>query len=155
MNKQDSPYRRFWNKVDRKGANECWEWKGAKLNCGYGRFGVGGEVVLTHRFAYQNWRGNIPEGMYVCHKCDNRACCNPNHLFLGTHVDNMADMVRKGRQNKGEVNGQAKLSAANIVKIKKRLANGETQVAIAADYGVAQSQISRVKDGKTWSSVNA
>ena len=157
MNKQDSPYRRFWNKVDRKAANQCWNWKGGKGGKGYGLLGVDGKKVLVHRFAYENWRGDIPDGMFVCHKCDNRACVNPIHLFLGTHADNMADRNAKGRQAKlkGEANGQAKLSEANIVEIKKRITAGETQRAIAFDYGVAQSQISRVKDGRTWQSVNA
>lgn len=156
MNKQRSVYYRYWNKVDRKGANECWNWKGVRTRAGYGQIRVDGKMVYTHRFAYQNWRGDIPDGMFVCHKCDNRSCCNPNHLFLGTPADNTADMIKKGRDSrpifKGEAHGSAKLTEVDVMAIKKRLtAGGESQKAIAADYGVRQQQISHINTGKSWS----
>ena len=151
MNKRKNLYRRYWNKVDRKGANECWNWRGATNSSGYGMIKVGGKMVKTHRFAYQNWRGDIPDGMFVCHKCDNPACVNPLHLFLGTPADNMADRDAKGRQAKGEAHGCAKLTEADVVTIKNRLANGgETQTAIAAEYGVSKPAISRINTGKQW-----
>ncbi len=87
---------RFWIKVVRSGDDECWGWSGT-TNKGYGRINVGGNMVLAHRVAWELTSGLIPPGMCVLHSCDNPPCVNPNHLFLGTHADNMRDMRAKGR----------------------------------------------------------
>lgn len=83
---------------------ECWEWQGTRLPSGYGRIGIAGKgqgvTDLTHRVAYRIANGEIPPGMEVCHTCDNPPCCNPDHLFLGTHADNMRDMSAKGRAHR-------------------------------------------------------
>jgi len=91
---------RFWSKVQACEADKCWPWIGVRMHTGYGAFSLGGErgpIELAHRAAWILTHGTVPDGMYVLHRCDNRLCQNPAHLFLGTHLDNIRDMVEKGR----------------------------------------------------------
>lgn len=91
---------RFWKKVEIKSSEECWEWKGITWPNGYGAFDMhlfGIKSGLTHRLSWMFHHGKIPDGICVCHKCDNKKCVNPDHLFLGTHQDNMDDIRRKKR----------------------------------------------------------
>jgi len=150
---------RFWPKVAKREPNDCWEWSGARDPNGYGRFYHGrGSYKLSHRVAWELINGVIPGpsgllGMYVLHRCDNPPCCNPGHLFLGTHTDNMADMARKGRHadHRGERSSVSKLTLASVNAIRARLATGlETNTAIALDYGVYNSTISMIKHRKRW-----
>lgn len=93
------PLERFWPKVQKTDC--CWEWTGYVMPNGYGTFGRGRAIegkVYAHRFAYEALVGPIPVGQHVCHRCDNRRCVRPDHLFLGTQRDNMRDMVAKGRK---------------------------------------------------------
>jgi len=110
---------RFWLKVDISSENECWNWIASKYRNGYGQVSIrradGSKTMgLSHRVAYQLTFGEIPEGMVVCHRCDNPACCNPTHLFLGTTRDNINDKMSKGRASGnyhcGEEHGNSKLT---------------------------------------------
>lgn len=142
--------------IDRVQIDEdCWLWTGSKQNGGYGTMWAGGRVRTTHRVAYEVFNGEIPNGLLVCHKCDNRACVNPAHLFVGTHKDNAMDMAKKGRcalqragmqRPRGESHPKAKLSY-NIAKlIRCDLARNESQLDVARKYGVSQATVSRVKN---------
>lgn len=88
---------RFWSKIHRSTNIECWEWTAYRTPDGYGRIKVSGRMLLAHRVAWMFEFGPIPEGLCVCHRCDNPKCCNPHRLFLGTQLDNMRDATRKGR----------------------------------------------------------
>jgi hypothetical protein len=94
-------FERWREKVDMKGPDDCWEWLAHRDCWGYGQFKVNRKTMFAHRFSFAHYKNNeqsIPSNLYVCHHCDNPGCVNPNHLFLGTHTDNMKDMVRKGRR---------------------------------------------------------
>jgi len=86
---------RFFKKVRK--TDSCWIWTGALSDCDYGLFGIKGQMLYSHRLMWEHHHGPIPEGLFVCHDCDNPSCVNPEHLKLGTHQDNMDDMKRKGR----------------------------------------------------------
>lgn len=114
---------------------------------GYPRLIVAGRWQMAHRFVYQMAGRDLPGNMLLCHVCDNRACVNPDHMFVGTIWENLEDRDRKGRQAKGERNGGAVLTEANVLNI---LSDTRPQTAIAKDYGVAQCTISSIKRGKLW-----
>lgn len=101
MGKHEPAPTRFWRKVDRAaGPGACWPWTGGRKTAGYGNFCVDRRTntfVIAHRYAYEQVHGAIPDGMYVCHRCDNPWCCNPAHLFVGTAAENNRDMRQKGR----------------------------------------------------------
>lgn len=107
---------------------------------------------LAHRFAWAEVHGEIPAGMFVCHKCDRPSCINVDHLFLGTHADNMADMRAKGRGNKakGSANNKAKLHEVDIPMIREMLRTGWSLRSIAKLFGVGQATIWDIKKGKIW-----
>ena len=132
----------------------CWEWTASRQPGGYGQVIYNGRVTRAHRVAYLIFVGPIPPGMFVCHRCDNRACVNPAHLFLGTHNDNMRDAVSKGRMSRqgkpGESNGRAKLTRGDVSEIRLRVAQGATQISLARLYGVGPTAISRIIKGRSW-----
>jgi len=147
---------RFWSKVAIGAEQECWEWQGLRGRGGYGQFKLTRprETIRAHRLAWEIVHGPIPNGTCVCHKCDNPSCVNPNHLFLGTHQDNMVDAARKGRK-KGTWNGRAILTDTNVIDIRARYEGGNiTHKELAAEYCVHPSTISAVINRRNWSHVS-
>ncbi len=140
---------RFWSKVNKQGPNDCWEWTACKNKKGYGWFGLNGRTQFAHRsiwfMTYNYW----PE--CCCHSCDNPSCVNIAHLFEATNAENIADMVCKGRQAKGEKNGQVKLTQEQVKEIRKRYAAGGVfQKELAREYGISNQQISKIVNRIWW-----
>lgn len=143
---------RLWNKIKKAGPDDCWKWKGCCNDKGYGQLGSGGregKTIYAHRTIFELEIGPIPEGLFVCHHCDNRKCCNPKHLFLGTNQDNVDDMVSKNRQAKikGVLHGSSKLTEEQVLKIRLDLRSTRK---IANDYCISHGQAWRVKTKKDW-----
>lgn len=124
---------------------------GAIQSKGYGSVGIKpGKTALSHRVAFEIYNGEIPKGMHVLHRCDNRRCVNPAHLFLGTNNDNVRDMVQKGRQANGEKNGRSKLTYEQVDLIRKMHNTGYSSGKIAKVYGVCSSNIRNIVRGDYW-----
>jgi hypothetical protein len=148
--------RRFWSKVDTRGPDECWLWMGTlHPTLGYGRFTSAGVTDGAHRWAYRLSEGAIPSGVYVCHRCDNRGCCNPRHLFLGSCSDNLRDMHAKGRATAKRATGTAHHSAKLTPDLVQRLRGeyaegGVRQKDLAARYGINQATVSQIIRHEIW-----
>lgn len=148
--------KRFWNKVNIKGQSECWPFTDHLGTKGYGQFWLNGRCENAHRVAWEITHGKIKGGLYVLHKCDYPACCNPDHLFLGTHTDNMRDMFSKGRRKiaKGENHSRAKLSNADAVAIRRDyIPNKVTRKMLGEKYGVSVSTIKDILSRRHFSHV--
>jgi len=141
----------FWDNVDKSnGVDACWPWTGSRRTRGYGQFIINGKIWVASRLAYVSTFGNIPEGELVLHKCDNPPCCNPDHLFTGSHIDNVRDKIEKNRGAKGEQQGHARFKNSDIPNILKRIRSGETQQSVATSFGVHYSTISCIVRGVNW-----
>ena len=143
---------RFFSHTEKEG--DCVVWKSFKTPSGYGTIRVDGWSQRAHRIAYELFNGaGSTTGLCVLHRCDNRACVNPSHLFLGTSTDNTADMVAKGRQHKGPGTGRNKLSEKDVFEIRMKYRKGSrdaNQMALGRAYGVHRSVISQIHTGATW-----
>lgn len=131
----------------------CWEWQGYRDKLGYGELKHWTGKCFAHRFSYEYYKGPIPNGLCILHRCDNPSCINPKHLLIGTQQDNMADMVNKGRQARGSRRGGSKLTEAVIPEIRALRATGMFYTEIAQLYGVTDSTIRSIIHGSTWSHV--
>jgi hypothetical protein len=154
---------RFWNNVDKSG--DCWNWTAAKQgNQKYGQCrGPDGRMTGAHRVSYWLEHGEIPEGMVVCHRCDNGLCVNPEHLFLGTPKDNTRDSIQKGRQARGanlnhspqvgSLNHGAKLNETIVAQIKQLHRDGLRQSQISRITGVPRPNVWCILHNKSWTHV--
>lgn len=155
---------RFWKYVNIKGPDDCWEWQGGNNGAGHGQFyikTVSGKAVreYAHRISWMLKFGDIPEGMLVCHKCDNPPCCNPKHFFVGTPRDNMQDASKKGRCKpsyfRGEQFSRTKLKEKDVLEIKRLLREGKvSESQIARNYHVTIQAIYLIKTGRNWAWLN-
>lgn len=166
--------RNFWRRVDASGGSDaCWPWLSSTSKSGYGRYVGGSDELRAHRVAYSLTYGPIPHHDYgmaicVCHRCDNRICCNPSHLFLGTNADNTSDMIKKGRMNppsgdrhharrrpdklaRGERHGGTRLKWADVNFIRSLHASGGiTHDELALMFNVCRPAITNILNHKTW-----
>ncbi len=163
MELSEKNIKNFWEKIDIKGDDDCWEWTAYKNKNGYGTLNINKKTYMSHRISWIIENGEIQKdnsyhGMCVCHKCDNPGCQNPKHLFLGTHKDNMDDKVNKNRQGKGidlscpgEKHGMHKLTEQEVLEIRQKyIPRIYTQKQLAEEYGVSQCEISKILNDKIW-----
>lgn len=135
---------RFWASVDKTG--DCWLWARYRHPSGYGQF----SHMQAHRVAWELTHGPIPEGVVVCHRCDNPSCVNPDHLFLGTDAENIADRDAKGRGPRGLRNGRAVLTPDRVGELRAAAQGGLSAAQLGRMFGVSPSQANRVATGKRW-----
>lgn len=146
---------RFWEKVDRRGPDECWEWTASINRKGYGGISTGSirrgdyKRHIASRVSWELHYGPIPDGMFVCHNCDNPPCVNPAHLWLGTHTENLQDMSAKGRAS----TPSAKLTKEQVIEIRQLYADGMGQTAIAERYDVRHEAIYKIVHRLRWKHV--
>lgn len=157
--KQKSAQERFWAKVDIRNSEECWPWLAYKNRTGYGVFAEVASgppeqkvYTLAHRYAYRDAIGTIPENHFICHKCDNPPCCNPNHLFAGTAKENAQDARSKGRVPKCRV-GHATLDRFKVLKIVEMHKQNIDRTEIAKRFGVKERTIRSIVNGERWTHV--
>lgn len=156
---------RFWRHVNKRSADECWEWRGHKLKTGYGTFNLNAsranrECTTAQRVAWHLTNGEIPQGKDICHRCDNPPCVNPAHLWVGTPKENTHDMIRKDRHRSGwvpgEKNGQSILTESDVLKIREHHSNDAySRNELASIFGVSESAIKKVCYGYTWKHLKA
>lgn len=146
---------RFESKYRVNQETGCWEWTAGVDRDGYGRLGVAGSMALAHRVSYELYKGPIPEGLQALHTCvGNRACVNPDHLYLGTPGDNTKDKLAQGRQPRGSDAGPSKLTELQVIEIRELYALGKyTQECIAKMFGVRQMAVSDIVLRKSWKHV--
>lgn len=144
---------RFFNKVHITGG--CWNWIAHRNKAGYGRITVMKKDCTAHRISWMLHHGEIPQGLFVCHHCDNPSCVNPEHLFLGTAKDNAIDRNLKGRNrdDNGEKHPCAKLTQLNVMDIREKLHSGVLCRDLAKEFNVSDSTIRNIKHGRKWRSL--
>lgn len=164
---------RFLSKVTISSDDDCWIWTGSVNEHGYGGIRINYQLFKAARVAYALHYKRDPESLHVCHRCDNPPCCNPHHLFLGTVKQNSDDSVKKGRSKilykygdlnparlypekhiRGEATYNAKLTSDQVREIRRRAGNGESRVAMAAEYGIHVCHLTDIIYRRKWRHIN-
>lgn len=146
--------KRFWSKIAIAESDQCWNWLAGCGKAGYGSLTIRQKRWTSHRFAWTITNGTIPDGLFICHSCDNRKCCNTSHLFLGTAADNVRDAVSKNRNASGEKSSSAILTEQQVREIRKRYAQGGiTTYGLGDEYGVSFTTIHAVITRRSWKRV--
>ena len=141
---------RFSQKHKLNAKTGCWEWTAGVGVQGYGRFKLGGKTRFAHRVSYALHVAHIPEAALVLHKCDNRVCVNPDHLFIGTQKDNQQDMKRKGRHTYGERSPNAKLTDKDVLRMYDLYDSGVGTIRLAKMFGITKNLAWRIVRGLQW-----
>lgn len=139
-----------WRFVLQGEADDCWPWQGSIDSHGYGRISVGGKGLLAHRVIFGLEARTDPGELLVCHTCDNRNCCNPAHLFLGTPADNLRDAAEKGRMPRGEEAARSKLTALAVREIRYLDAHGVPRGVIAQKFAITRANVGYICRRNTW-----
>ncbi len=143
----------FFDLARNKRPNGCILWEGKISTYGYGTLCHKAKPFLAHRVSYELCVGTIPDELYVLHKCDVRLCVNPTHLFVGTHQDNVADCIAKGRNIRGEKQWKSKITEDDVRAIRRRLREGATQSSTSRELGISLAIVSNIAQGKHWKHV--
>ncbi len=141
---------RFWYGVERGNSSECWWWRKSASTNGYGKFCHNGKIAGAHRWAWEFTNGPIPDGLFVCHSCDNPACVNPSHLWLGTNAENSADRKAKGPHPRQHVNARTRLDEWDVHAIRFAYKRGVPASALARTFGVSGRAIYSVVYRESW-----
>lgn len=152
MTQYGSPKERLEDQLVKQG--KCMVFTGTTLKNGYGQIRSGFKKMYAHRLAYELYKGKIPTGKVVRHTCDNPPCCNPDHLILGTYLDNNRDSIERGRDSRGTKVKSAKLNDDLVREIRKKYSTGKyTQKQLSVEYGITPANIGRVVNNKSWTHV--
>lgn len=158
VNHPPSVIQRFWKYANRSGAG-CWLWSGSRMvRGGYGQLNDRGRLLKAHRLSYELHHGEIPPGLFVCHRCNVPACVNPEHLYAGTPRQNWDDTIAAGTRFvpealKGTENPNSKLSENDVLCIRREVREGNSLTELAKRYGVTKQAIWRVKERLSWKSL--
>lgn len=146
---------RFWERIDRSTPGGCWPWNRGKFPQGYGAISVDGKLRYAHRVSYELINGPIPDGLFVCHKCDNPPCVNPEHLYLGDVKRNSGDAAKRGRYRVAENAPNARYTNADILKIRELYATGRySYMDLCKLFGIpSRARVSEIVLGKNWKSL--
>lgn len=150
-----TPEQLFLKNVTIGQPDECWEWQGYINDSGYGEIRCGtGPLLRAHRVSYEIYKGLIPDGIFVCHSCDNPRCVNPNHLWLGTNADNVHDMDKKSRRinspQHGESHGMSRLTADDVYQIRTLADSGVSYEEIGKRFAISDVHAGRIAKRKCW-----
>ncbi|MBK8211592.1 MAG: HNH endonuclease [Rhodospirillales bacterium] len=140
----------MWDHIDRPSPDACWNWTAATSQSGHGLATIAGRRRYVHRYLYEIFRGPIPSGQIVRHRCDNARCCNPDRLVLGSPADNVADRCARGRSASGETNGRSRLTADQVVDLYTRWHAGEGSTSLAREYGITDRAVRLIIHGRNW-----